>query len=100
MCGRRLKIGVDRIRGELAVIQFRITYSSFLVKNLRSKICKTIILSAVLCGGMTFFFLSFFLFRKGGLLIEGAENKALRIYERRVWELLCVQVFVNFCSLC
>jgi len=38
--------------------------------------------------GVTFFFL-FFLFRKGGLLNEVVENKALRIWERRVWELLC-----------
>jgi hypothetical protein len=39
---------------------------------------------------------TFFLFRKGGLLHEGVENKALRIYERRAWELLCDQVFCNF----
>jgi len=43
-------------------------------------------------------FLSFFFFRKGDLLNESVENKALRIYERRVWELLCDQVFRNFCS--
>jgi len=46
--------------------------------------------------GYDFFF--FFLFRKGGLLNEDVEDKALRIYERRVWDLLCDQVFRNFCS--
>jgi hypothetical protein len=39
-----------------------------------------------------------FFSRKGGLLHEGVENKALRIYERRVWKLLCDLVFGNFCS--
>jgi hypothetical protein len=53
--------------------------------------------STVLCGGYDFF-PPFFLFRKGGLLNEGVENKALRTYERRAWELLCDQVLRNFCS--
>ena len=43
-------LGGDCIRGELAANHFRIMYSCFLFKNLRIKICKTIIFSVVLCG--------------------------------------------------